>query len=154
MSDEPGGRPYGARAAAPAVLRAPPGRPAITPNPTARHYTWTNSPARSLMRRLSGLSSTYSSRVCMPAPTGPRPPRTGIAAGSGRKLGKEMPPRSGSGARVQSAQGALGIVAAITVMVNALTTEVARRHSPEALEAFAHINRTLTSDPDIIPPNG
>src|SRR5206468_10955312 len=32
--------------------------------------------------------------VCMPPPTGPRPSRIGRRLGSGRKLGKEMPPRS------------------------------------------------------------
>lgn len=43
-------------------------------------------------------------------------------------------------------------VAAITVLVNALATEVATRHRTEALEAFSHINKALTESPEIIPP--
>ena len=41
-------------------------------------------------------------------------------------------------------------VAAVTVLINALATEIATRHRGQAIEAFSHINRILTGDDDIL----
>jgi len=41
-------------------------------------------------------------------------------------------------------------VAAITVVFNALAAEIAASHRERALEAFAHINRVLDEDADVI----
>jgi DNA-binding MurR/RpiR family transcriptional regulator len=42
-------------------------------------------------------------------------------------------------------------VAAVTVLFNALTAEIASRHRDDALDAFAHINRVLGEAADVIP---
>jgi DNA-binding MurR/RpiR family transcriptional regulator len=42
-------------------------------------------------------------------------------------------------------------IAAVTVLFNALAAEIATKHSDHALEAFAHINRVLAENPDILP---
>jgi DNA-binding MurR/RpiR family transcriptional regulator len=44
-------------------------------------------------------------------------------------------------------------IAAVTVLFNALAAEIATRHSEHALEAFAHINRVLSDNSDILPPD-
>lgn len=44
-------------------------------------------------------------------------------------------------------------VAAITVLFNALAAEIAASHRERALEAFAHINRVLDDDADVIKPD-
>jgi DNA-binding MurR/RpiR family transcriptional regulator len=44
-------------------------------------------------------------------------------------------------------------VAAITVLFNALAAEIAASHRERALEAFAHINRVLDEDTDVIQPD-
>lgn len=41
-------------------------------------------------------------------------------------------------------------VAAMTVVINALATEVATRHPDEAVDAFARIGKVLSADPDVI----
>jgi DNA-binding MurR/RpiR family transcriptional regulator len=43
-------------------------------------------------------------------------------------------------------------VAAVTVLINALATEIASRHRGQAIEAFSHINRILTGDDDVLMP--
>jgi len=42
-------------------------------------------------------------------------------------------------------------VAAMTVVINALATDVAARHPDEAIDAFAKISRVLNTDPDVLP---
>lgn len=41
-------------------------------------------------------------------------------------------------------------IAAVTVLFNALATEIATRHRGEAIEAISHINRVLTEDADVV----
>jgi DNA-binding MurR/RpiR family transcriptional regulator len=41
-------------------------------------------------------------------------------------------------------------IAAVTVLFNALAAEIATRHTEHALEAFAHINRVLSDNSDIL----
>jgi hypothetical protein len=41
-------------------------------------------------------------------------------------------------------------VAAVTVLFNALATEIATRHRSQAIEAFSHINRVLVEDDDVL----
>lgn len=44
-------------------------------------------------------------------------------------------------------------VAAVTVLFNALATEIATSHREEALEALSRINRLLSDDGDVLPPD-
>jgi DNA-binding MurR/RpiR family transcriptional regulator len=44
-------------------------------------------------------------------------------------------------------------VAAVTIMINALATEIATAHQGRAIEALSQINRILTDDADIIAPD-
>jgi hypothetical protein len=43
-------------------------------------------------------------------------------------------------------------VAAVTVVFNALATEIATSHRGRAIEAFSRINRILAEDADVIAP--
>jgi hypothetical protein len=42
-------------------------------------------------------------------------------------------------------------VAAVTVLINALATEIAASHREEALAALSQINRVLSEDEDLVP---
>jgi DNA-binding MurR/RpiR family transcriptional regulator len=42
-------------------------------------------------------------------------------------------------------------VAAVTVLLNALATQIAASHREEALAALAQINRVMTEDEDLLP---
>jgi DNA-binding MurR/RpiR family transcriptional regulator len=45
-------------------------------------------------------------------------------------------------------------IAAVTVVLNALSTEIASRHRGEAIDAISHINRVLADDPDVVGDDG
>jgi DNA-binding MurR/RpiR family transcriptional regulator len=45
-------------------------------------------------------------------------------------------------------------IAAVTVVLNALSTEIATRHRGEAIDAISHINRVLADDPDVVGDDG
>jgi hypothetical protein len=42
-------------------------------------------------------------------------------------------------------------VAAVTVLINALATQIAATHREEVLAALAQINRVMTEDEDLLP---
>ena len=44
-------------------------------------------------------------------------------------------------------------VAAVTVLLNALATEIATSHREESIAALSRINRALAEDDDVLPPD-